>query len=74
MDEYPLKKIDQKALCVMCFTPRNGVFVLLPCAHASLCELCCFKLKNENSGCPTCGSPITDYKKIIFQDPDSNNF
>ena len=72
MDEIPLKNINQKALCVVCFTPRNGVFVLLPCAHASLCEPCCYKLKNGKSGCPTCRTPINDYKKIFFQDPDAN--
>ena len=72
LDEIPLEKINQKACCVVCFAKRNGVFVLLPCAHASLCEPCCFRLKNEESECPTCRSPITDYKKIFFQDPDAN--
>ena len=72
LDEIPLEKINQKACCVVCFAKRNGVFVLLPCAHASLCEPCCFRLKNEKSECPTCRSPINDYKKIYFQDPDAN--
>ena len=72
MDNILQEKIDQKAPCVICFSPRNGIFVLWPCGHASLCEPCCFKMKNSNDSlCPSCRSPITDYKKVFFQQPET---
>ena len=36
----PEEIINNKAPCITCFEPRNGFFVLNPCGHASLCELC----------------------------------
>ena len=67
--KIPIKSeiTDQKpAVCILCFSPRNGVFVHLPCAHASLCESCCIQLKELRSGCcPTCRTPINDYKKMF---------
>ena len=68
----PAKTISDKALCIICFEPRNGLHVLLPCGHTSLCELCCFNLKNEMySKCPTCRKPVKDYQKIFFQEPET---
>ena len=64
----PEETVSSKALCIICFTPRNGIFVLLPCGHASLCEPCCFNLKNQTDPkCPSCRKPIIDYMKIFFQ-------
>ena len=68
----PAKTISDKALCIICFEPRNGLHVLLPCGHTSLCELCCFNLKNEMySKCPTCREPVKDYQKIFFQEAET---
>ena len=68
----PEENVSSKALCIICYTPRNGIFVLLPCGHISLCEPCCFALKNKTDPkCPSCRKPITDYSKIFFQEPES---
>ena len=59
--------ISNKDPCVICMGPRKGFYVLLPCGHASLCELCCYKIKRGNNPkCPTCRNPIKDYTKIFF--------
>ena len=64
--------ISAKALCIICLTPRNGIYVLYPCGHTSLCEPCCYKLKKEKySKCPSCRKPIKDYTKIFFQEVPS---
>ena len=71
--QNPPKNISDKALCIICSTPRNGFYALLPCGHASLCEPCCYKFKCEKfSKCPSCRKPIKDYQKIFFQEPESN--
>ena len=71
-NKNPPKIISDKALCIICFEPRNGLHVLLPCGHTSLCELCCFNLKNEKySKCPSCRKPVKDYQKIFFQEPET---
>ena len=71
-NKNPPKTISDKALCIICFEPRNGLHVLLPCGHTSLCELCCFNLKNERySKCPSCRKPVKDYQKIFFQEPET---
>ena len=68
----PEENVSSKALCIICYTPRNGIFVLLPCGHTSLCEPCCFALKNKTDPkCPSCRKAITDYSKIFFQEPES---
>ena len=67
----PSININNQALCIVCLTPRNGLYVLHPCGHVSLCESCCYKLKRERySKCPSCRKPIKDYKKIYFQEPE----
>ena len=55
--------------CIVCLGPRNGIFAFMPCGHASLCEICCIKVsgRNSNGKCPTCRTPINEYKKIFFQ-------
>ena len=59
------------SLCIICYAPRNGLYALLPCGHASLCEPCCYKLKLEkHSKCPSCRKPMKDYQKIFFQEPE----
>ena len=67
----PEENLSSKALCIICWTPRNEIFALLPCGHTTLCEPCCFKLKKRtDSNCPSCRKPITDYMKIFFQEPE----
>ena len=59
------ESISNKDLCIICLSPRNGFYVLYPCYHASLCELCCTKMKGDQ--CPTCRETIIDFNKIYFQ-------
>ena len=67
----PPNHTNDQALCIICLTPRNGLYSLYPCGHASLCEPCCYKLKREKySKCPSCRKPIKDYNKIFFQEPE----
>ena len=62
----PEETISNKDPCIICFGPRNGFFILLPCAHASLCEICCKKLTTDHFGkCPECRKPVKEYKKIF---------
>ena len=59
---------DTKFLCVICFTPRKGIFALSPCGHASMCEACCITITSQNGAkCPTCRRPVKEYLKIFFQ-------
>ena len=70
--EIPEEIYNNKDPCVICYEPRNGLFVLLPCGHTSLCESCCIKItcKDDNSKCPTCRKPINAYNQIFFQKPE----
>ena len=62
----PEETISNKDPCIICFGPRNGFFILWPCAHASLCEICCKKLTTDQFGkCPECRQPVKEYKKIF---------
>ena len=66
--QNPQENASNKDLCIICLTTKNGFYTLIPCGHASLCEPCCFNLKNENNGmCPSCRTPISGYQKIFFQ-------
>ena len=56
-----------KSDCVICFTPREELYALLPCGHATLCRSCCVKVTSENSNCPLCRIPVKNYMKIFFQ-------
>ena len=72
-NKIPEENISNKALCIICFTPRNGIFVLSPCGHTSLCEPCCLNLKNQTEPeCPSCRKPMKDYMKIFFQEADAS--
>ena len=44
LNQKPSNIIDDKAPCIICFEPRNGIYVLNPCGHAALCEPCTYKL------------------------------
>ena len=62
-------KPDQNP-CVLCFFPKDGLFVLLPCGHDSLCESCTIKISSQLFAiCPSCRTPITGYKKNYIQVP-----
>ena len=64
----PEEHLSSKALCIICLTPRNEIFVLSPCGHTTLCEPCCFSIKNQTDPkCPSCRKPIIDYMKIFYQ-------
>lgn len=64
----PEENLSSKALCIICLTPRNEIFVLSPCGHTTLCEPCCFSIKNQTDPkCPSCRKPIIDYMKIFYQ-------
>ena len=71
-NDEPMEIFNSKDPCVLCFEPRNGLYVLLPCGHTSLCETCCIKItcKENNSKCPTCRKSINAYNKIFFQKPE----
>ena len=65
--QNPQENASNKDLCIICLTTKNGFYTLIPCGHASLCEPCCFYLKNEYNGkCPSCRTPISGYQKIFF--------
>ena len=67
-NEIPKETYSNKDPCVICWKPKNQLFVLLPCGHTSLCEPCCIKLKLEPySKCPSCRKVIKSYQKIFFQ-------
>ena len=67
----PPNHMNDQADCIICLTPRNGLYCLYPCGHTSLCEPCCYKLKRENnSKCPSCREFIKGYTKIFFQEPE----
>ena len=67
----PPNHTNDQADCIICLTPRNGLYCLYPCGHTSLCEPCCYKLKRENnSKCPSCREFIKGYTKIFFQEPE----
>ena len=65
------KEITIKNECSICYSPKNGIFALQPCGHATTCELCCMRLINfefefQTTGvCPICRKNITNYQKIF---------
>ena len=71
-ESQPGEIINSKDPCIMCFEPRNGWYVLMPCGHTSLCESCCIKItcKEDHAKCPTCRKPINSYNQIFFQKPE----
>ena len=63
----PEETVSNKDPCIICNGPKNGFFILLPCAHGSLCEICCIKITKEKfAKCPQCRQPVKQYKKIFL--------
>ena len=59
------------SLCIICFTPKNGIFALNPCGHSSLCEPCCYNVTQQKiPKCPTCRKPIQDFTKLQQEEPE----
>ena len=69
-EKEPEENLSSKAPCIVCLEPRNGFYVLLPCGHTCICEVCCMKLKCNFSKCPSCRKPIKSYTKLFFQEPE----
>ena len=69
-EKEPEENLSSKAPCIVCLEPRNGFYVLLPCGHSCICEVCCMKLKCNFSKCPSCRKPIKSYTKLFFQEPE----
>ena len=69
--EIPEEIYNNKDPCVVCYEPRNGLFVLMPCGHTSLCEFCCLRISTstDHSKCPSCRKAITSFKKIFYEKP-----
>ena len=66
--------VSTNAPCIICMEQRGGLYVLNPCGHTSLCELCCDNLvRQQHSKCPTCRKPVKDYIKMFFQAPEGHN-
>ena len=66
--------MSSKAPCIICFNPRNALYVLNPCGHTSLCEFCAIKLTEERyAKCPTCRKPVRNYIKLFFQVPEEEH-
>ena len=66
-DDDKWKNLD----CIICENPRNGVYALIPCGDASLCESCCAKMiyQNPHPKCPTCRKRVHSYQEIFLQVP-----
>ena len=64
MDKEEAEKSNQRAKrmklddCIICYNPRDQIFVLDPCGHAKTCETCCLKILNLPNltipSCPVC--------------------
>ena len=68
--QIPQENFSNKDACIICLEPRNALYVLNPCGHTSLCELCCYNLtKESHPKCPTCRKPVQNYIKMFFQSP-----
>ena len=66
--------VSTNAPCIICMEQRGGLYVLNPCGHTSLCELCCNNLvEQQHAKCPTCRKPVKHYIKMFFQAPEGHN-
>ena len=68
-EEPSAKRFKLGEDCVICYNPRNGIFVMTPCGHAKTCEICCMKimyLPESNSKCPVCRINVESYIKAFF--------
>ena len=64
----PEETYSNKAPCIICRQPRNALYVLNPCGHTSLCEMCSYEItKQRYSKCPYCRKPVSSYTKLYFQ-------
>ena len=65
---------SNKSLCIICFSPRDKFYALIPCGHTSLCQPCCYNLTEHksNSKCPSCRKPITSYMQIFYQEHETS--
>ena len=53
--------------CTICFEPKTGIFVFLPCFHAVACEDCCVRIiEGDEKKCPMCRKEVTEFKKIFM--------
>ena len=69
--QIPQENFSNKDACIICLEPRNDLYVLIPCGHMSLCELCSYNLTQQtNPKCPSCRKPVRDYTKVFYQAPD----
>ena len=69
-NQKPPENFCTKDPCIICLEPRNALYVLNPCGHTSLCEICCYNLNREaRAKCPTCRKPVKNYIKMFFQAP-----
>ena len=67
----PRENISNKAPCIICLEPRTALYVLNPCGHTSLCEICLFNIFQQNHAkCPTCRKPAQNYIRMFFQAPE----
>ena len=72
-DQNAQENFSTKDPCIICMEPRNGLFMLIPCGHVSLCELCSYNLTQEtHPKCPTCRKPVREYTKGYIQAPDTS--
>ena len=76
-EKEPELNISSKDPCIICLEPRDGLYVLWPCGHTSLCEPCCINIFTSSTvtylnkpKCPSCRKPITEYKQLFFQKPE----
>ena len=68
-EEPPAKRSKFDEDCVICYNPRNGIFVMTPCGHAKTCETCCMKiiyLPESNLKCPVCRVKVDSYIKAFY--------
>ena len=69
-NQNPKQTFSDKDPCIICFQPRNALYVLNPCGHTSLCEPCSYDLTNQTyPKCPTCRKPVRNYTKVFYQAP-----
>ena len=76
MDKEEAEKSNQRAKrmklddCIICYNPRDQIFVLDPCGHAKTCETCCLKILNLPNltipSCPVCRKRVISYKKVFY--------
>ena len=68
--QIPQENFSNKDDCIICLEPRNALYVLNPCGHMSLCELCSYNLTQQtNPKCPSCRKSVRDYTKVFYQAP-----